>query len=204
MTNIRYVDKRVFWFGGFKERDLQENLVAAEQGNISALCNLGNYYASQNDHKNMLKYFLMAIDKGSAFAMFELATCYQDTDDYPNMIKYYLMAIDKDDSEAMFCLGEYYEEFSMYDQMLKYYLMAIEKNNNSALEKLCNYYIKTNTVFGYKMFTDMYLQGNRNALKCMQYIVSKDIVFFEKYVNENVTNKNKIDKLMAVLDGQTK
>jgi hypothetical protein len=66
-------------------------LMAVENGNISAMKNLGNYYNNiEKEYDLMKKYYLMAIENGNVRAMYHLGVYYYTVENDHKQSKKYL------------------------------------------------------------------------------------------------------------------
>jgi TPR repeat protein len=139
-------------------------LMAIDNGNTTAMNNLGFYYKNiQKDYELMKKYYLMAIDNGNTTAMNNLGFYYKNIQkDYELMKKYYLMSIKKGNSNAMTNLDLYYKnnKLEFYRELLK-----IENKNDLILNEI-NKLEKTKEIQIYKNKIRLFSQLN-NYKKCI-------------------------------------
>jgi len=111
-----------------------------EKGKVTAMYNLGNYFANQEKFAEAEKYYLLAIEKGHISAMYNLGVLYADQDKFAEAEKYFLSAVDKGDANAMYNLGVLYINHRNYENAEKYYLSATKSGHVSAMYNLGNLY----------------------------------------------------------------
>ncbi len=184
--------------------DLLINEKFNEPKNDIEMVYYAHYYDINNEHNNMMKYYLMAIDCGNNDAMNNLAIYYQNIKDYDNMMKYFLMAIENNNVIAMNNLACYYKKNQDYDNMLKYYLMAIDKNYSTAMYNLGVYYQNIKDYDNMKKYYLMAIdKGNSDAMNNLgvYYYTNKDYDNMMKYYLMAINNGYQltIEKLKIII-----
>ena len=100
----------------FKDRDVADCRVKAEQGNVGAQFNLGLMYRRGlgvvQDYKEAAKWTRLAAEQGAAIAQYNLGTMYQEglgvAQDYKEAAKWTRLAAEQGDADAQYNLGVMY------------------------------------------------------------------------------------------------
>ena len=168
-------------------------LMAIENGNITTMRSLSNYYKEIKEYEKMKKYLLMAIEKDDVIAIENLANYYEEIENYDEMIKYYLIAIEKGDTFAMVSLGKYYVKINDYDNMKKYFLMAIEKEDFTAMVCLGLYY---NKIEDYDEMEKYLLMAINKGISTQNYL---DLCIYYLYNYYYIHKKYKLLESISLL-----
>ena len=143
---------------GEKEQDFVKAFelftMAAENGNASAMNNLGYMYdigrGVTQDFARAFEWHTKAAENGDANAMHTLGLMYNNgvgvTQDYERAIEWYTKAAEKGNADAMYNLGCMYNigrgVTQDYERAIEWYTKAAENGNADAMDNLAEMYKK--------------------------------------------------------------
>jgi uncharacterized protein len=114
----------VYAWDCFKDKDVDDCRMKAEQGNAEAQSNLGGMYFNgqgvSQDYKEAVKWYRLAVGQGNSFAQNNLGHAYENGEgvpqDYKEAVKWYRLAAEQGDAEAQNNLGVMYDKGRGIDQ----------------------------------------------------------------------------------------
>ena len=135
-----------------ENKELQELIEKAEQGEVDAQNNLGTMYANgegvPQDYKEAMKWYRLAAEQGDAFAQYALGDMYANgqgvSQDEGEAVKWYRMAAEQGDAFAQCALGVMYADGRGVSQdegeAMKWFRMAAEQGDAFAQYALGDMY----------------------------------------------------------------
>ena len=108
----------VYGWDCFKDKDVDDCRMKAEQGNAEAQSNLGGMYFNgqgvSQDYKEAVKWDRLAAQQGYVDAQYHLGVMYAKgigvPQDYKESLKWYMLAAEQDNAEAQYQLGVIYAQ----------------------------------------------------------------------------------------------
>ena len=108
----------VYGWDCFKDKDVDDCRMKAEQGNAEAQSNLGGMYFNgqgvSQDYKEAVKWDRLAAQQGYVDAQYHLGMMYAKgigvPQDYKESLKWYMLAAEQDNAEAQYQLGVIYAQ----------------------------------------------------------------------------------------------
>ena len=131
-----------------ENKELQELIEKAEQGEVDAQNNLGTMYANgegvPQDYKEAMKWYRLAAEQGDAFAQYALGDMYANgqgvSQDEGEAMKWFRMAAEQGNANAQHNLGDMYADGRGASQdegeAVKWYRAAAEQGDVLAQNNL--------------------------------------------------------------------
>lgn len=126
-------------------KEIEELLKSANQGNEVAQATVGSMYITINDYQEAEKWLKLAAEQGNTEAAYNLAVLYDTVNqDYEAAFKWYTFVAEKGDSDAQTNIGVMYENgqgvTQNYQAAFNWFIKAAKQGNVTAQANLGKMY----------------------------------------------------------------